>query len=152
MSTLGISRMSQPKSVDLPMSDYNGMCATSKFVEGRHPDFAAKVLVINDSEFTYTGGIPIDFDHLNPHAIRAQLRICFVDRWFPSECDLPCILHVYKYGELVYKLDFIVHHRITSRFPRNDFQLKTSPQEWSELNYARSPAKAHSRPLMAAAH
>jgi hypothetical protein len=136
MSTQGIARMSRLKSVhDVPINDC-GMSATSNWVEGRRPDLAAKVLIVNDSEFTYTGRVPANFDYRNPRAIRTQLRICFVERWFAGECDVPCILYVYERGEMIHKLNFILHRRFTSRFPRNDFQLKVTQQEWFRLRQA----------------
>jgi hypothetical protein len=133
MSTQGVATMSRLKSVnDVSIND-SGMSATSNWVGGRAPELADKVLIVSDSEFTYTGRVPTSFDHLNPRAIRAQLRICFVDRWFASECDLPCIVYVYERGEMVYKINFILHRRLTSRFPRNDFQLKVTMLEWFKL-------------------
>jgi hypothetical protein len=134
MSTLGIARMSRLKSVqDVPIND-RGMSATSNWIEGRHPDLAAKVLIVNDSEFTYTRIVPISFNYRNPRAIRTQLRICFMDRWFSKACKVPCIIYVYERGVLACKINFILHRRLTSRFTRNNFQLKVTTQEWFRLH------------------
>jgi hypothetical protein len=68
MSTQGIARMSRLKSyLDVSDRDF-GMCATSKWREGRHPDLAAKVLVVNDGEFVYTGRVSPKFDPSNTRA------------------------------------------------------------------------------------
>jgi hypothetical protein len=141
MSTLGIARMSRLKSIhDVPINDI-GMSATSNWIEGRHPDLATKVLVVNDSEYTYTRRVPNNFNYRNTRAIRTQLRICFVDRWFPKECNVPCILYVYERGVMVSKINFILHRRLTSRFTRNNFQLKVTTQEWFRLHRESCQAK-----------
>ncbi len=124
MSTQGIARMSRLKSIhDVPINDC-GMSATSNWIEGRHPDLSAKVLIVNDSEFTYTRRVPNGFNYRNPRAIRIQLRICFVDRWFPKECKVPGILYVYEHGVMVSKIHFILHRRLTSRFTRNQLSAQ----------------------------
>ncbi len=134
MSTQGIARMSRLKSIhDVPINDC-GMSATSNWIEGRHPDLSAKVLIVNDSEFTYTRRVPNGFNYRNPRAIRIQLRICFVDRWFPKECKVPCILYVYEHGVMVSKIHFILHRRLTSRFTRNNFHRKFATPEWFRLH------------------
>ncbi len=134
MSTLGVARMSRLKDLrEIPIVD-NGMRATSNWIEGRHPDLATRVLIVNDSEFTYTRRVDLNFNYRNSRAIRTQLRICFADRWFAKACSVPCILYVYDRGVIVSKLTFILHRRLTSRFTRNDFQLKVSTQEWFRLH------------------
>jgi hypothetical protein len=143
MSTLGIARMSRLKSAeDVSLND-SGMSSTSKWVadDRAKPNLAAKVLVVYDNEYNYSAPVPLDFDHTNRRAIRAQLRLCFSERLFTRECDVPCILYVYEHGELVYKTPFILHHRMTSRHARNDFSLKVTTQEWHRVKSAPVPQR-----------
>jgi hypothetical protein len=136
MTTLGIARMSRLKSVlDVPTAD-SGMCSTSKWAVGRYPDLAAKVLIVNDGEYTYTCRVGLNFNHQDTTTLRRELRQCFVDRWFDSEGSYPCTLTVFEQGEMVHRRNFILHRRITSRFPRNDFQFKVPRQEWCRLYLA----------------
>lgn len=136
MSTQGIARMSRLKSI-MDVSEHDvGMCATSKWTEGHRPDLDVKVLIVNDGEFTYTGRVPLNFDYHSPSDLRRELRQCFTDRWFARVGSYPCWLAVFVHGEMAFKLKFILRRRITSRFPRNDFQFKVSALEWHKLKRA----------------
>jgi hypothetical protein len=137
MSTKGIPRMSNLKSVlDVPET-YFGMCATSKWIEGCFPNMdAAKLLIVRDSEFVYTGRVALRFDHTNTRELRKELRQCFVDRWFSRSGAYPCSVTVYEHGDMVYKVNFILQRHGTARGPRNDFRFSFPPQEWYKLYLA----------------
>jgi hypothetical protein len=137
MSTKGIPRMSNLKSVlDVP-ENYFGMCATSKWIEGCFPNLdASKLLIVRDGDFVYTGRVSLAFDHTNIRELRRELRQCFVDRWFSRSGQYPCSVTVYEHGDMVFKVNFVLKRHLTERFPRNDFQFKVAPQEWLKLYLA----------------
>ena len=133
MGTRGKARMSRLKSASQISLKNCTMCATSKWMSGRNPNIANKVLIVYDGEFNYTCRVSPTFDHTKPRNLRTELSRCFEDRWFPYFGDYPGAIWVYDGGEPIYKATFILHRRHTDRFPRNDIQFKINPREWARL-------------------
>jgi len=133
MGTRGIARMSRLKSEPEVFRNTCDSRSRSRWVPGRFPDFANKVLIIYDGEFNYTCRVSPSFDHNNQRNLRAEINRCIVDRWFPSFGEYPGYLSVYEHGEHIYKAIFVLRRRQTSRFPRNDIQFKVDSRDWSRL-------------------
>jgi hypothetical protein len=154
MSTQGIARMTRMKSIlDVSETDL-GTCSTSKWTEGIHPEIDAKVLVVRDGEFDYTGRVPLNFNHSDQRALRRELRLCFMDRWFPRIGSYPCQLEVFVKTEKIAENQFVINRRMTYRvingasraLPRNDIQFKIAYRDWYKLRknefYTPIPAPA----------
>lgn len=135
MSTQGVARVPRFK-LGGKARDGHPSSSRTKWLNGRFPDLGPKVLIVTDGEFSYSRRVRINFDPNNAHALRKELRLCFMDRWFPEKGSYPCSLTVFVDGQMQSKMNFIVHRRQTSRFIRKDFQLKASTHQWCLLYLA----------------